>query len=141
MVKMSNLLPEEFSDMISEFQNHEKNKMKLKKPKKINTGSKEKVKELARRCLQFKWIYAQEKNLNRLISPCAFCQDVYFHHKTCKNCLCPIQLCGDDGKEGLIGALIAQYGNIFLSNLPKSEYEKVLRILIELEQTGCYLGK
>ena len=94
------------------------------------------MKSLALKCLQFKWIEDQKKNLNRILTPCAFCFDVKPHRSGCSKCKIPKILCNSEGNEGYIGYLLRKYGNIFLKDIKRNEYDIVRNALRQIHNTG-----
>lgn len=91
----------------------------------VNTETK-KVKRLAIQCLRYKWIKEQHLNLNRILTPCAFCIEDGKLNNKCFNCRIPIILCSNGGTKGFIGFLFSQYKNCFLRDI-KSDYYILLR--------------
>lgn len=94
------------------------------------------IKELAERCLRFKWIKEQHKNLSRVIAPCAFCY--HYKNETISCDLCTINkcICDNDGKSGLVGYIFSKYGNVFLKDIGVSEYNLIRKALTELKANG-----
>lgn len=88
--------------------------------------------ELARRALASKWPGDQATNLRRLLSPCAFCVDAWQRGSSCAGCLCPPQVCSDDGEGGLVGEAARAHGNCFLFELPADTYEAIRQALAAL---------
>lgn len=94
------------------------------------------VKKLANQCLKFKWIEDQDLNLNRILTPCAFCLADGDMNNKCATCRIPIILCNNKGTKGFIGFLFSLYKNCFLREI-KSEYYKLMReSLICISKTG-----
>ena len=96
----------------------------------------DKVKVLAIKCLKFKWIKNQTKNLNRILSPCAFCFDAKTNGFDCSKCKIPKIICNEDGNKGLIGFIFSKYGNIFSKDIDKKEYDLIRCSLIDLSKNG-----
>mgnify|MGYP006309715771 CR=1 FL=1 len=121
-------------------ENHSKFSIHLRKRiRKINmpvTTNSDLIKNLAKKCLRFKWIEDQTKNLARLLSPCPFCQDIHHRQVGCNECHVHPKLCDADGKEGLIGYLQKKYGNIELCDMESHDYRFVRNILINIAKTG-----
>ncbi len=117
-------------------QNQNKTLKKIEKEIPIMDKDKEDIKELAGKCLKFKWIAEKDKNLNRLLSPCSFCFDINSTQNKCKICKVPNILCDEDGKKGLIGYLANKYGYIFLKDLRDKDYRMVIKVLSELNNRG-----
>lgn len=89
--------------------------------------------------IRHKWIEDQSKNLGRLMSPCAFCFDCYddgIESDDCSNCQIPKKICNDNGRKGLIGFIFSKYGDIFLKDIDKSEYNLLRKALIDLSENG-----
>jgi len=94
------------------------------------------VKILANQCLRFKWIEDQYLNLNRILTPCAFCLADGDLNNSCTKCRIPIILCSNKGTKGFIGFLFSNYKNCFLREI-KSEYYNLMRnSLICISKTG-----
>ena len=105
------------------------------------------VKWLASESLKYKWIREQEKNINRLLQPCSFCTDSNSDEDVenkselvCSNCLCPKDLCADDGQKGLIGFIARKYknggGNSLVKNIDPNLYKLVRTCLLDIHFTG-----
>jgi len=99
------------------------------------------VKRLARESLEHKWILNQSSNLKRLFSPCSFCLDVINNHNSkCSKCNVPKILCSDFGDKGLIGLILAKFGNSLLNEIEPFFYDLVRDCLTSLKENG-YLSK
>ena len=94
------------------------------------------IEELAERCLKSKWIKDQSKNLNRLLSPCAFCFEVKSNGNDCSKCQIPKVLCDEDGKNGFIGRISSKNGNVFLKDIDAKDYEMLRDALKDLMTKG-----
>lgn len=99
-------------------------------------SKKRKIMDYTKKCRQFKWYTDQKTNLNRLLLPCKFCQDVYFRSVTCDECLCPQSICDNDGNKGLIGYFKNKYGNIYLCDFDRKDYTFMIKILTQLSNNG-----
>lgn len=117
--------------------------MSVSKPKEITLKSEKmatidfsKLKKLADECLRFKWISDQSINLKRILSPCAFCIDIINSGSNCSKCSILKIICDEEGNKGLIGFVFSRYGNDFLKNIDKVEYELIRQALIEISNHG-----
>lgn len=116
-----------------------KEKSKIIRPGFDELKEKNNFKRLAGKCLKYKWIEDQSKNLSKLMSPCVFCFECYEKKKEsddCSNCQIPKIICDDDGRKGLIGFIFNKYGNVFLKEIDKREYNLIRKALIELSRNG-----
>ena len=111
------------------------NEISLKREK-MDTIDFNKLKRLAKDSLKFKWISDQSKNLKRILSPCAFCLDIINTGSNCSKCRIPKIICDQEGNNGLIGFVFSKYGNDFLKNIDKKEYELIRQILIQVSKYG-----
>ncbi len=101
-------------------------------------SSDNKLKKLAKKSLDDKWIQDQSKNLKSLLSPCPFCIEILKNKSKiyCRECLIPKIICDNEGYNGLIGSLYSKYGNVLLRNLSKEEYGVIREALIEIASKG-----
>ncbi len=111
------------------------------------------IKWLASESLKLKWIEDQEKNVNRLLQPCSFCANsnsnsdvdvVSADDIICVSCLCPEELCDDDGQKGLIGVITRKYKdgkNPLLKNINPNLYNLVRNCLVDISSTGAISEK
>jgi len=116
-----------------------KEKSKIIRPGLDDLKEKDNLKRLAGVCLRYKWIENKSKNLSKLMSPCAFCFNCYdekIKSDDCSNCQIPKIICDDDGRKGLIGFIFTKYGNVFLKEIDKREYDLIRKALIELSKNG-----
>lgn len=73
------------------------------------------------------------------MSPYAFCFDCYdkeIESNDCSNCQISKFICDDNGRKGLIGFIFTKYGNVFLKEIDKREYDLIRKALIELSKNG-----
>ena len=116
-----------------------KEKSKIIRPGLDDLKEKDNLKRLAGVCLRYKWIENKSKNLSKLMSPCALCFDCYDDEKENDegyNCHIPKIICDDDGKKGFIGFIFSKYGDIFLKDIDKREYNLIRKVLIDLSKNG-----
>ncbi|MHA1490924.1 MAG: hypothetical protein ACTSRI_14920 [Promethearchaeota archaeon] len=113
------------------------------KPRKIGSDNKimteknaQYINELAGKCLKFKWIENQSKNLNRVLTPCGFCFDIKADGKNCSKCKILKIICDDEGNKGMVGYMQRKYGNIFLKDIDNEEYDLMRQSLMELSING-----
>lgn len=116
-----------------------KNKSEVLRYRTDKLEKKDNLRRLSRVCLRYKWREEQSKNLSRLMSPCAFCFDCYderIESDDCSNYQISKMICDDDGRKGLIGFIFSKYGNIFLKDIDKREYNLIRNALIDLLKKG-----
>ena len=82
-----------------------------------------------------------------MLQPCSFCvnsnlgEDVENKNDlVCISCLCPKDLCADDGQKGLVGVIARKYedagGNPLLKNIDSNLYKLVRNCLLDIHFTG-----
>ncbi len=80
--------------------------------------------DLAKICLENKWIPDQQNNHHNLRSWCPFCEDA---NVVCSICSCPNQICAKHATEGLIGRLNELYDDdIELCQVDSNIYNQII---------------
>ena len=106
---------------------------------KENDSQAEIVRKLAEDCLKFKWIKEQKKNLNKVLTPCAFC--IYYRNENepCLSCTIDKHICDENGTQGIMGKILSKYGNALLKDLDEFDYEKMRTALKELKSKNYHI--
>lgn len=91
--------------------------------------------ELAKLCLEEKWISNQSENKNDLRSWCPFCADVSV---VCSICQCPPEICAQHATEGYIGELNNLYDDeTQLCDVDEVLYQKIVVAFQNLSHKNC----
>jgi hypothetical protein len=84
---------------------------------------KEKISKLCEKSLHEKWFRTSQYTI---MSRCPFCEDC---DTECKFCLCPTEICSNQGEEGFINILVTKYGSgIKVCNIKYNELKCIQKL-------------